>query len=255
MKLHERPEYLDLERRFREQVVRDRAHTIERVIQGWGVYLPCLEPKSQVDYILVGMEPSFSFADNIERAEQKIANGKRNYGYPCCPKDPKQPVDLFKWSIKRYLCQPGESFHLTDVSKGAMPVTVAALDRERRFKEWYPLLLEEICIVGKPGKPGKPIIAVGRKVEQFLRKMKLEDQTGRPLHYVPHYSRQAAMHVKEEANKSDGFEIFKACGFREDNWPEDLTETQKALVFVYKKRFEEIQRKVMDLNGGRPADQ
>ena len=47
-------------------------------------------------------------------------------------------------------------------------MSVAALDRDRRYEEWYPLLLEEIAIVGKPGGP---VIAIGKKVGTFLRQL------------------------------------------------------------------------------------
>ena len=154
--------YHNLERLFRAQVEKDKAHAIERVVQGWGVYLPCEEPKNHVDYIIVGMEPSFGWAESIEHAEKKIAEGFRNFGRP---DNDRESLALFMISIARFLCQAGETYHLTDVSKGAMPVTVAALDRDRRYEEWYPLLLEEIAIVGKPGAP---VIAIGKYVETFL---------------------------------------------------------------------------------------
>ena len=151
--------YHNLERLFGDQVDRDKAHAIERVVQGCGVYLPSKEPEDQVDYFIVGMEPSFAWADNIEDAAKKIAGGLRNF---CMPEDDSQPLALFMLSIEGFLCQAGETYHLTDVSKGAMPVTVAALDRDRRYKEWYPLLLKEIAIVARPRAP---IIAVGKQVQ------------------------------------------------------------------------------------------
>ncbi len=179
--------YHDLERRFREQVEKDGSD------QSGGVYLPFEEPTSRADYIFVGMEPSFGrWAESIEDAEKKIAKGFRN-GAPA----------RFTRSIERFLCQSGETYHLTDVSKGAMLVKVAARDRERRWEEWYPLLLKEIEIVGKPGAP---VIAIGRKVEAFLRK---RDLKGRLLYHVPHYSYTAAAHFKREAEKDcEGFKAF-----------------------------------------------
>ena len=228
--------YHDLERRFSEQVKRDREHAMERVFQGWGVYLPCREPENQVDYILVGMEPSFSWADNVEYAEKKIAMGARNFA---CPSNPESTLALFMRSIRRYLCPFGETYHLTDVSKGAMPVTVAALDRDRRYQEWYPLLLEEIALVGKPGAP---IIAIGKKVKRFLKGCDIRSKTGRSLYAVQHYSFQASRYFKEEAEMDhDGFEKFKKAEFREDGyWPTDLSLAKKQLVFAYKKQFEAI---------------
>ena len=234
--------YHDLERLFKAQVEKDKGHAIERVVKGWGVYLPCEEPENLVDYIFVGMEPSFGWADSIEHAEQKIAKGFRNFGLPADYRDTltKENLFLFRLSIERFLCQPGENYHLTDVSKGAMPITVAALDRERRYEEWYPLLLKEIAIVGKPGAP---VIAIGKKVEDFLQQIDLKGNTGRPLFSVPHYSLQAARHFKEEAEKDpEGFDLFKKAEFSEGSrWAADLSLAKKQLVFTYMKQFKMIQ--------------
>ncbi len=225
--------YDDLERSFRAQVDRDRAHAIERVVQGWGVYLPCQEPEDQVDYIFVGMEPSFSWADSTEEAEHKIAEGFRNFGMP---KDERQTLALFRHSIERFLCKAGETYQLTDVSKGAMPVAVAALDRDRRYEEWYPLLLEEVGIVGKPGAP---VIAIGTKVKEFLQKHDLERETGRQLYSVLHYSNNAASHRRREAaNDQEGFAEFKAEELGQ--WPSGLSPSKEQLIFTYKKQFEAI---------------
>ena len=229
--------YHDLERLFRAQVEKDKAHAIERVVQGWGVYLPCVQPDSQVDYIIVGMEPSFRWADSIVYAEKKIAEGARNFGWPS---NDSEPLALFMLSIERFLCQQGETYHLTDVSKGAMPVTVAALDRDRRYQDWYPLLLEEIEIVVKPGAP---VIAIGKKVEAFLEQRDLKSMTGRPLHTVQHYSLQASAHFKVEAEKDpEGFKAFKKSEFGENSrWAPGLSLAKKRLVFAYKKQFGTIQ--------------
>ena len=228
--------YHNLERLFRAQVEKDKAHAIERVVQGWGVYLPCEEPRNQVDYIIVGMEPSFGWAESIEHAENKIAEGFRNFGRP---DNDRESLALFMISIARFLCQAGETYHLTDVSKGAMPVTVAALDRDRRYEEWYPLLLEEIAIVGKPGAP---VIAIGKKVETFLQQRDLKGKTGRPLYAVPHYSMQASASWKAEAGRDpEGLEAFTNTEFDEGMyWPADLSLAKKQLVFTCKKHFEAI---------------
>ena len=237
----DKAEYDALEHRFNIQVERDRAHAIERVVQGWGVYLPSVEPESQVDYIFVGMEPSFGWACSIEDAEKKIAKGFRNfcpYGKKLSDKE-SDTLSLFLLSIKRFLCQAGESCHLTDVSKGAMPVTVAALDRERRWEEWYPLLLEEIAIVGKPGAP---VIAIGKKVEAFLQKRDLVGEMSRRLYTVQHYSFQAARSFKFKAEKNrEEFELFQKKEFSEGScWEAGLSLAKKQLVFTYKKQFEAI---------------
>ena len=229
--------YRNLEDLFRAQVIKDRTHAIERVVQGWGVYLPCVEPESQVDYVIVGMEPSFGWADGIVDAEEKIKQGARNFGRP---ENDREPLALFMLSIERFLCKKGETYHLTDVSKGAMPVTVADLDRARRYEEWYPLLLKEIEIVGKPGAP---VIAIGRKVEKFLKRRDIESDTGRPLHTVTHYSLQASAYFKREVEKDyEGFEAFEKLEFGNNSfWQQDLSLAKKRMIFVYEKQFETIQ--------------
>ena len=237
--------YSNLERLFSDQVEKDRAHAIERVVQGWGVYLPCVEPESQVDYIFVGMEPSFGWAKSIEHAEKRIEKGFRNFHGPRDGEERsalytrKDRLPFFILSIEHYLRQNGETYHLTDVSKGAMPEAVAALDRERRYKEWYPLLLKEIEMVGKPCAP---VIAISRKVENFLKKRDLKGATGRPIYAVPHYSFNASASIKREADKDpEGFKAFQESEFDENSqWPSNLTLAKKRMLFVYKKRFEAI---------------
>ncbi len=231
----EKSRYRDLERCFRDQVEMDRAHAIERAKQLGRVYLPCKEPEGQVDYMFVGMEPSFNWVkdNSIEKAEAKIARGYHNFRRP---RDDRQPLALFISSIERFLCKQGSPYHLTDISKGAMPVEVADLDRDRRYKKWYPLLLKEIEIVGKCGAP---VIAIGTKVEQFLRKHDLKEKTGRQLYSVLHYSNNAAPHRgREAADDQEGFAAFKAEELGQ--WPSGLSTSKEQLIFTYKKQFEVI---------------
>ncbi len=233
--------YRELECSFRAQVDRDRAH-----VEGRGVYLPCLQPEEQVDYIFVGMEPSFSFADSIEHAEEKIARGFRNFwGFERPrskfePNRPEDPLRLFMYSIDRFLCQSERTYHLTDLAKGAMPVKVAAADRDRKYKEWYHLLMEEIEIVGKPKAP---IVAFSKEVERFLQRRDLEGRTGRSLHRVLHYSNSAVAHRRREAERDrEGFEAFKTEEFGNGcHWPAGLSPSKQQLIFTYKKQFEKIQ--------------
>ena len=237
----DRTAYRNLERLFEAQVDRDKAHAVERVVQGWGVYLPCVEPESWVDFVIVGMEPSFAWANSIEDARDKIQGGFRNFSHSGRKLSGKESdtLSLFLLSIDRYLLQPGQTFHITDVSKGAMPVSVAALDRDRRYEEWYPLLLEEIAIVGKPDAP---VIAIGKQVEAFLQRHDLQRETSRPLFGVRHYSMQASSSWKREAERDPrGFEAFEAAEFGEaSRWAADLSSAKKQLVFAYKKQFEAI---------------
>ena len=237
--------YSNLEQHFRNQVIRDRAHIIEWVVKkGWGVYLPCVKPKNMVDYIFVGMEPSFGWAVSVEHGEKKVEKGKKNFGAFTSSGDATDPLDLLNLSIERFLLhQPGETYYLTDVSKGAMPVEMADIDRKQRYEEWYPLLLEEINIVGKQGAP---IIAIGKQVKDFLRKNDLERRTGRHLYDVLHYSNQASRYRKTAAERDpEGFKAFKKAEFGEGRrWAKGLSESKMQLIFTYKKQFDEIKDRV-----------
>lgn len=229
--------YADLERRFRAQLITDRERLIERVKEGWGVYLPCWKPTSQVDFVIVGMEPSFWWANDVEDGEKKVADGMTNFGGPVEWND-DSPLGLFQLSIERFLCKRGE-YHLTDVSKGAMPTTVAAVDRKRRYERWYPLLLDEIKIVGKSDAP---VIAIGNAVQGFLSGNDLEGKTGRRLYRILHYSNQASRSRKIEAdNDPEGFKAFTESQFGKNScWSSKLTESKKQLVFTYYKQFKRI---------------
>ena len=221
--------YNSLEQQFREQVIKDRSRCIECY------YLPCVKPENMVDYIFVGMEPSSGRAASVEDGKKKVKEGANNFGR-CTPPpgDAKYPLDLFKLSFDTFLCQSGETYYMTDVSKGAMLVKKAGIGRKQRFEDWYPLLQKEIGIVGKPGAT---IIAIGKVVKEFL-----ERKTGRPVNCVLHYSPVAAAHRKREAERDqEGFEAFKKEQFDEGGrWAEDLTTSMMHLIFTYYKQFGRI---------------
>ena len=230
--------YINLEQHFRDQVMTDRSNLTQWVNEyGLGVYLPSVKPKDKVDYIFVGMEPSRS--DSVEDAEKRVEEGDTNYFACIPPDDATKPLDLLNLSINRFLLQRRETYYLTDVSKGAMPVAIANINREQRYKEWYPLLLEEIDIVGKPSAP---IIAIGKQVERFLQQNDLHGKTGRSLYAVMHYSPSAVRYWKTKAESdSEGFEAFKKEQFDEGSqWSKNLALSRKHLVFTYYKQFKEI---------------
>ena len=78
-----------------------------------GSTLPCKELEGQVDYIFVGVEPSFSWADSIEHAKEKVACGFVNYwGYErtsskLLPNKLKHRLRLFVDSICQFLKTAG----------------------------------------------------------------------------------------------------------------------------------------------------
>ena len=222
--------YSSLEQEFREQVIKDRCRGIECY------YLPCVKPENKVDYIFVGMEPSSGGVASVEEGEERVREGKAdNFGL-CAPPpyDTSYPLGLFKLSFDRFLSQPGETYYMTDVSKGAMLVKNAANNRKQRFEHWYPLLQEEIGIVGKPGAT---IIAIGKVVQELLKR-KTRHHVDRVLHYSP----VANAHRKREAkNDCEGFEAFQEKEFGEGGrWAKVLNTSEKHLIFTYYKQFGRI---------------
>ena len=227
--------YRELENRFKEQVEADRAALLESVEKKYGPYIPSVKVTEQVDYVLVAMEPNIKGAENTEAVERLVAKGLRGFQ----PSDPSEPLALFKDSVEHYLCRDGETYWLTDLSKGAIPPDMAAVNRTERYEAWYPLLLDEIALMGKPGCP---VIAIGGLVWDFLKKHDIERKTCRPLYRVVHYSFQASGAFRAIADEdADGFERFvKEELENSDLWPANLSVTRRRMLFAYRKWFEEI---------------
>jgi len=160
-----RREYRDLERRM------------ELLAESDGnVYLPNPEPLARADYILICMEPSLGpWARSAEEAKARIASGFRNFV------DGSESM-LLHFSIRRFLCEQGQRYHITDFSKGAMLVRHAGAARADRYDRWYQLLLEEIDLIAAPGAR---VIAVGRAVADHLQRRKFPREVATVLHYSP----------------------------------------------------------------------
>lgn len=67
------------------------------------------------------MEPSLS-GRLAEDLRSRVADGSRNF---------LNSIEDFilHFCARRYLCNPGERYHITDVSKGGMPVSAAGEKR------------------------------------------------------------------------------------------------------------------------------
>jgi hypothetical protein len=143
------------------------------------VYLPNFTPSAPVDAILIGMEPSLGWwARTAADAASKIAAGFRNFMW--------SPEDfILHYAARRSLCPPGGTYHITDVSKGAMIVAKANIDRNARYARWVGLLHEEVDLIAKPHAR---IVAIGRKVRALLDRHRLD----REVAHVMHYSAQAS---------------------------------------------------------------
>lgn len=229
--------YLELEERFKARVAEDRAALLKKGESQYGVYIPNVEPTSRADYVLVAMEPHIREAKNTEEVERLVEGGLKGFQ----PGPVEEPLGLFMRAIKLYLCPKPEetTYWLTDFSKGAMPPALATKYWKETYEGWYPLLLEEIELVGKPGCP---VIAIGGQVEGFLRKYDFEGKTGRRVSRVIHYSFAAAGAFKAYMKKDEeGFEKFLQEEVGDDRqWPTDFTPLRRWMAFHYWKRFRKI---------------
>lgn len=236
--------YVELEAKFRQRVKDDWQHGVR------SLYWPVIPPKGPVDYVLIGMEPSTG---------RKITEPTPNYSMPVPHYNQAVATEnfLLNHCVRNYLCRGDETYHLTDLSKGAMAVKDARGRPWKRWEMWYQLLEEELRLLWKPGKTR--IIAVGRKVESFLGSKGLCKRVEYVLHFNKNGVAQAA---KRSQRWADGFEEFTRNLRCEDfdtsvravlsrvaasDYIEGmvasrrrLTPGRRWLMFYYKNRFEEI---------------
>ncbi len=216
--------YRELESDFERQVAKD-LKTIKAIqAEVEVVYFPIALPKEPVDYVFVAMEPSYPAG-----LKERIAEGERLFNTST------EPLPTFMQAIKRFLCSEGQTFLVTDLAKGAMLPSVAHIKRNERYQEWYPLLLREIEILAKSTAH---VIAVGNKVESFLKAQGMK----REVYKVPHYSRQAVRHWKRKAEAHGEFyETFKQNNFGSGlPWDTNIPESHKQLLFSYHLAIEDI---------------
>lgn len=140
------------------------------------VYLPNFAPSGPVDFILVGMEPSLGrWARTPAEAAARIASGFRNFMWS---------VEDFivHHAVRSVLCAGGRTYHITDVSKGAMTVNKAQIDRRARYARWIALLDREVQLVARPNAQ---LVAIGRAVEKCLIGVDGARRCTSVLHYSP----------------------------------------------------------------------
>ena len=235
-------QYAALECKFKEQVEKDN--------EDFGIencFLANVAPQGPVDYVLIAMEPSLP---------ANIANIKN---FAVSIED-----FILHFCASKYLCKGTPTYHITDLSKGAMRVTDASSSpalRYERYKRWYPLLCEEIKLVARPNAV---VIAIGTPVERFLRKQQFPGQlAGRILHYSWSASRyrpnMAKRHPEQfsEFKKTVEMSHMKTTIKRVMEGAElgpcepektlkrlqsgsGLTKSRKQLMFTYKCQFEKL---------------
>lgn len=257
-------DFKELENRFKEQVEKDN-ETCE------SAYIPNpVQLAAKVNYVLIGMEPSLgrwtkkgnTTEERIKIACEKIGQGLKNFAFS---------VEDFivHFCIRRYLCSDLEKYYITDLSKGAMLTNKARKERNKRYKCWYPLLLEEIRLVSNEKAK---IIGIGKAVYDFLDKSNFERESNRELLGIPHYSSQATGYRNRlivGIEKESEFNTFRTqvsikeiysvakdvvdkCHMSQElekeifnnlNKHKKLSNSKEKLVFTYKTRFEEINPK------------
>lgn len=168
------------------------------------VFLPNPDPSGPVEHVFICMEPSLAgWARDAADARAKIRAGFRNFVFL------DHGTLSLHFSIREYLCRPMERYYITDISKGAMLVERAGVDRNERWARWYPLLLDELNLVARSEAH---IFAVGERVNKFLSDCSFPSRLTKAIHYstVMHYSPQNVAHRKKRisGHESD-FEEFK----------------------------------------------
>lgn len=177
---------------------RDLEERMKALAEGDGdIFLPNPEPEGPVQYVLICMEPSLGWwARSADQARSKVEAGFRNFLFSV-------EDFILHFCTRRYLCGPGERYHITDLSKGAMLVDRAGLARVQRYDRWYALLQEEIDLVATPNAG---IVAVGNVAFQHLKRRRFP----RPFKRVIHYSGQAGRARSEGiVGHEDRFQAFR----------------------------------------------
>ena len=219
--------YANLEEEFRHRVVMDE--------ERWGVesvYLPTVVPSGPVDFVLVAMEPSMG-TQSKEEVQGRIDAGARNF---CNSTEDF----ILHFCARNYLCQIGETYHVTDLAKGAMPTKAKAAGNAGKYEDWYPLFEKELGLIAKPNAR---IISIGKAVGQFLSEKGLRGHAGTILHYSPqairHRRRAIVGREAEYAQFASSLhELPQGRGWSEPKEAIPLSESRKQLVFNYKVSFE-----------------
>lgn len=217
------------------------------------IYVPNIAPSGTADYIFICMEPSLGeWAKSPDDAESKLKSGFRNFldGFNTM---------ILHYSIRNFLCKNNQTYHITDLSKGAMLVKDADDNRIARYIRWYPLLIDEMNLVASTNTR---VFAVGTHVANFLERQNFPWAYTQLIHYsgnaVSHWDRAILEHY-------DDFKLFQETVTHEDFLENardvvessgvplvisertlgrlrraDLTLSRRKLMFNYKLIFDEV---------------
>ena len=212
-------QYLELSKKFEDQVVRDNKYHNEQ-----SLFLPNVTPTEPVDFILIGAEPSKgNWCPNDTDGRLAIEFGFRNFRgcWEC--------TELHH-CIHKYLCQGQGTFYLTDLAKGAIRGHNDKKKKWLKYERWYDLLIEELALVAKPDAT---IISIGGTTAHFLNTKGLHGHVGT----VPHYSKSTRNHGKYIPVYKEQWEKFNRTLTRLPNGKE-IKPSDKKWMFDYKILFE-----------------
>jgi hypothetical protein len=160
------------------------------------VFLPNPQPLGPVAYVSVCMEPSLGrWARSADEASSKVEAGFRNFIYSI-------EDFILHFSIRQYLCEPSQRYHITDLSKGAMLVERAGVERTQRYDRWYGLLVEELDLVATSGAG---IFAVGNVVAEHLERHAFPRHLRKVIHYSGVAARARAAGIVGHEEQFDEF--------------------------------------------------
>jgi hypothetical protein len=206
-------------------------------------YLRNPKISSRPAFCLVAMEPSL-IKWTVEEMEDATSKGFINF------LDSEEDF-IVHYCAYRYLCNSSFAYHITDISKGAMHTAVARRNRAARYKEWLPLLDQELDLLGRP-----KVIALGIGTNKFLQEHKLSNLSGAVLHYSGRNGARflVALHSAPEGKEPDALEeklreftkkLMVHCGYDtsrindhlQKRFHRPLTDWKKGLFLTYRKRF------------------
>ena len=144
--------YLELEMKFRSQVEQDKTIFKDQIEEAYFVPNPYFS--SDPKYCLIALEPSFGLQRELIKVE--FLNSFKNF--------------LIHYCAYNYLCKGSFDYHITDISKSAMKAKEAGAPgiRSLVYKNWLPLLKEELQVLSGGNKDRPKVITIGKTVQNHL---------------------------------------------------------------------------------------
>ena len=194
----------DFEKKAEYKVTRIIRNLKEKYAHLQMVYVPNVSPMGKVRNILVTMEPSFLWAESEADGEEKVRAGFRNFFFSV-------EDMILHFCAGKYL---DGGYHITDVSKIAIPTKDAGEIREEAWAKQKELLVEELSLFGSDDCRIIPVgktspAGSGEWIENNLKGHTTLKNT-RFCEPVLHYSRTASKYRTKAAGANpDATAAFK----------------------------------------------